>query len=121
MSSWIATKRPRWSDARCVENALYSAYGQRFVSPSTRQTTILVPFSRFKNRFQSDPGMLSELYMNSSTGQFVPLSAVSKFTTGIGPLTVNHTGQLPSVTVSFDLAPGVALGQAVNGIQDLAK
>ncbi|HET7215964.1 MAG TPA: efflux RND transporter permease subunit, partial [Terriglobia bacterium] len=74
-----------------------------------------------QDQFQSDPNMLSELYISSSSGQLVPLSAVSKFTTSVGPLTVNHSGQLPSVTMSFDLAPGVALGQAVNEVQGLAN
>ncbi|HET7841291.1 MAG TPA: efflux RND transporter permease subunit, partial [Terriglobia bacterium] len=74
-----------------------------------------------QNRFQSDPNMLSELYIRSSTGRLVPLSAVSKFTTSVGPLTVNHSGQLPSVTISFNLPRGVALGQAVSEAQALAK
>ena len=59
-----------------------------------------------RQQFQEDPGMLSDLYIRSSTGQLVPLNAVSKFTPDVGPLTVNHTGQMPSVTVSFNLAPG---------------
>lgn len=74
-----------------------------------------------RDRFQRDPGMLSEIYIRSSSGQLVPLAAVSKFSTGVGPLTINHTGQLPSVTISFNLMPGVALGQAVNEVQGLAK
>jgi HAE1 family hydrophobic/amphiphilic exporter-1 len=65
--------------------------------------------------------MLSELYIHSSSGQLVPLSAVSKFTTGVGPLTVDHSGQLPSVTISFDLERGVALGQVVGEVQNLAQ
>ncbi|HKV47833.1 MAG TPA: efflux RND transporter permease subunit [Candidatus Acidoferrales bacterium] len=104
-----------------VEDALYSAYGQRQVSPIYTSNNEYWVVMQVEDRFQSDPNMLSELYIHSSTGGLVPLSAVSKFTTGLGPLTVNHTGQMPSVTVSFDLAPGVALGQAVNGIEDLAK
>ncbi|MGH9572052.1 MAG: efflux RND transporter permease subunit [Candidatus Acidiferrales bacterium] len=104
-----------------VEDALYSAYGQRQVSPIYTSNNEYWVVMQVEDRFQSDPNMLSELYIHSSTGGLVPLSAVSKFTTGLGPLTVNHTGQLPSVTISFDLAPGVALGQAVNGVEDLAK
>jgi HAE1 family hydrophobic/amphiphilic exporter-1 len=65
--------------------------------------------------------MLSDLYIRSSSGQLVPLNAVSKFTTDVGPLTVSHTGQMPSVTISFNLAPGVALGQAVGEVQKLAS
>jgi hydrophobic/amphiphilic exporter-1 (mainly G- bacteria), HAE1 family len=104
-----------------VEDALYSAYGQRQIStiytPNNEYWVIL----QVEDQFQSDPNTLNDLYIRSSTGQLVPLSAVSKFTTSLGPLTVNHTGQLPSVTISFDLPPGVALGQAVDAVQNLAK
>ncbi len=104
-----------------VENALYSAYGQRLVSPIYTSDNEYWVVMQVQDRFQRDPGMLSEIYIHSSSGQLVPLAAVSKFSTGVGPLTVNHTGQLPSVTISFNLMPGVALGQAVNEVQGLAK
>ncbi|MGH7869060.1 MAG: efflux RND transporter permease subunit, partial [Candidatus Dormibacteraceae bacterium] len=104
-----------------VEDALYSAYGQRQVSPIyTTNSEYWVVF-QVQNRFQSDPEMLSELYIRSSSGQLVPLSAVSKFNTGVGPLTVNHNGQLPAVTLSFNLKPGFALSQTVSEVQSLAK
>jgi hydrophobic/amphiphilic exporter-1 (mainly G- bacteria), HAE1 family len=103
-----------------VEDALYSAYGQRLVSPIYTSNDEYWVVLDVQKRFQSDPDMLSELYIHSSSGQLVPLSAVSKFTTGVGPLTVNHSGQLPSVTISFDLARGVALGQVVGEVQNLA-
>src|SRR6185312_11662670 len=104
-----------------VEDALYSAYGQRQVSPIYTANNEYWVVMQVEDRFQSDPNMLSELYIHSSTGQLVPLSAVSKFTTGLGPLTVNHTGQLPSVTISFNLAPGVALSQEVGDVQNLTN
>jgi len=104
-----------------VENALYSAYGQRLVSPIYTSSDEYWVVMQVQDKFQSDPNMLSELYISSSSGQLVPLSAVSKFTTSVGPLTVTHSGQLPSVTLSFDLAPGVALGQAVNEVEGLAS
>ena len=104
-----------------VEDALYSAYGQRLVSPIYTSNNEYWVVLQLQNRFQSEPDVLSELYIRSSSGQLVPLAAVSKFTTGVGPLTINHTGQLPSVTISFDLAPGVALGQAVSDVQKLAN
>jgi hydrophobic/amphiphilic exporter-1 (mainly G- bacteria), HAE1 family len=104
-----------------VEDALYSAYGQRLVSPIYTSDNEYWVVLQVQQRFQSDPDMLSELYIRSSSGQLVPLAAVSKFTTSVGPLTVNHTGQLPSVTISFDLTPGVALGQAVSEVQNLAN
>ena len=104
-----------------VEDALYSAYGQRLVSPIYTANDEYWVVLQVQKRFQSDPNMLSELYINSSSGQLVPLSAVSKFTTGVGPLTVNHSGQLPSATMSFNLARGVALGQAVTEVDTLAR
>jgi HAE1 family hydrophobic/amphiphilic exporter-1 len=103
-----------------VEDALYSAYGQRLVSPIYTANNEYWVVMQVQNQFQRDPGMLSALYVRSASGSLVPLAAVSKFTTGVGPLTVNHTGQLPSVTISFNLAPGVALGQAVDDVQTLA-
>jgi hydrophobic/amphiphilic exporter-1 (mainly G- bacteria), HAE1 family len=106
---------------QAVENALYSAYGQRLVSPIYTANDEYWVVMQVQNRFQSDPGMLSGLYIHSSSGQLVPLSAVSKFVTGVGPLTVNHTGQLPSVTISFNLKRGVALGQAVSEIESLSR
>jgi HAE1 family hydrophobic/amphiphilic exporter-1 len=104
-----------------VEDALYSAYGQRLVSPIYTSNNEYWVVLDVQQRFQADPNMLSDLYIHSTSGQLVPLSAVSKFTTNVGPLTVNHTGQLPSVTISFNLGPGVALGQAVNEVQKLAS
>ena len=103
-----------------VEDALYSAYGQRLISPIYTSNNEYWVVMQVQDRFQRDPAMLSTLYIRSSSGALVPLAAVSKFTTNVGPLTVNHTGQLPSVTVSFNLAPGVALGQAVDDVQSLA-
>ena len=107
--------------AQAVESALYSAYGQRLVSPIYTSNNEYWVVMQVQKRFQSDPAMLSELYIHSSSGELAPLSAVSKFVTGVGPLTVNHTGQLPSVTISFNLKPGVALGDAVNEIQSLSS
>jgi len=99
-----------------IENALYDAYGQRQVS------TIYAPVNQYwvimelMPEFQRDPAALSQLYIHSTTGQLVPLRAVAKISRGVGPLTVNHFGQLPSVTISFNLAPGYALGTAVDDV-----
>jgi HAE1 family hydrophobic/amphiphilic exporter-1 len=100
-----------------IENALYDAYGQRQVS------TIYAPVNQYwvilelMPEYQQDPASLSELYIRSASGQLVPLRAVAKISRGVGPLTVNHFGQLPSVTVSFNLAPGLSLGTAVDAVQ----
>jgi hydrophobic/amphiphilic exporter-1 (mainly G- bacteria), HAE1 family len=99
-----------------IENALYDAYGQRQVS------TIYAPVNQYwvimelMPQYQRDPAALSELYIRSSKGQLVPLRQVAKITRGVGPVTVNHFGQLPSVTISFNLAPGVPLGTAVDAV-----
>jgi HAE1 family hydrophobic/amphiphilic exporter-1 len=67
--------------------------------------------------YQRDPAALSELYIRSSGGQLTPLRAVAKISRGVGPLIVNHFGQLPSVTISFNLAPGRSLGPAVDAVE----
>jgi HAE1 family hydrophobic/amphiphilic exporter-1 len=70
--------------------------------------------------FQRDPGAINLLHVRSRTGALVPLGAVATVTPMLGPLSVNHSGQLPSVTLSFNLAEGTSLGTAVNAIRDLA-
>jgi HAE1 family hydrophobic/amphiphilic exporter-1 len=103
-----------------VENALYTAYGQRQVS------TIYAPNDEYwvvmelADKYQRDPAALSLLYIRSSTGALVPLNAVANLATTVGPLSVNHLGQLPAVTISFNLRPGTAIGDAVQQINDLA-
>lgn len=103
-----------------IETALFTAYGQRQVSTIYAPNNEYWVIMELEPQYQLDPQMLSYLYVRSSNGQLVPLNAVASLTTSLGPLTVNHLGQLPSVTISFDLAPGVALGQAVDEIQKLA-
>ncbi len=104
-----------------IESALSDAYGSRQVStiytPSNEYWVIM----ELEPRYQSDPAALSMLYIRSSNGRLVPLSAVAKLTRGVGPLTVNHLGQLPSVTISFNLRPGIALGDAVTAVQNLQQ
>src|SRR5581483_3590578 len=103
-----------------IEDALYSAYGQRQVS------TIFAPNNQYRvvtelePEFQRDPGALSLLYVRGKTG-LVQLSTVANLTRTYGPLSVNHLGQLPAVTISFNLRPGTSLGDAVNEINDLAR
>jgi hydrophobic/amphiphilic exporter-1 (mainly G- bacteria), HAE1 family len=107
--------------AQQVEDALYTAYGARQVS------TIYAPNDEFwvieelEDKYQRDPAALSMLYIRSSTGNLVPLNAVASLSTSLGPLTVNHLGQLPSVTISFNLRPGIAIGQAVDQINELTR
>jgi HAE1 family hydrophobic/amphiphilic exporter-1 len=104
-----------------VEDALYYAYGSRQVStiyaPNNQYQVIL----ELEPKYQTDPSALSMLYVRSNKGQLVPLNTVATLTRGVGPLTVNHLGQLPAVTISFNLKPGVALGDAVNLVNKLAR
>ena len=107
--------------AQQIEDALYYAYGSRQVS------TIYAPNNQYKvilelePRYQTDPAALSLLYIRSSKGELVPLSSVAQINRNIGPLTVNHLGQLPAVTISFNVKPGVSLGTAVPVINTLAR
>ena len=104
-----------------VEDALSSAYGDRQVSTIYRPEDNYYVITELEPQYQRDPSVLSMLYIRSSNGQLVPLNTVAKVTQNLGPLTVNHTGQLPSVTISFGLKPGVALGDAVRQVEDLAR
>ena len=103
-----------------VEAAMANWYGRQQISqiyaPNNQYQVIL----GVGPEFQRDPSALSQLYVRSSSGQLIPLNTVAKATTSQGPLTISHTGQLPSVTISFNLKPGVALGDAVNTIQQVA-
>ncbi len=107
--------------AQTIEDALFSAYGSRQVS------TIFTPTNTYKvilellPRFQEDPAALSRLYVRAASGALVPLTAVTQETPGLGPLLVNHLGQLPSVTISFNLKPGVSLGDAVAAVDKVAR
>ena len=104
-----------------VEDALNSSYGARQVS------TIYAPNNAYRvivelaDEYQMDPDALSKLYVRANSGSVVPLNALASFTRTTGPLTVNHLGQLPSVTISFNPKPGVALGQAVEQVSSIAR
>jgi HAE1 family hydrophobic/amphiphilic exporter-1 len=96
-----------------LESALYAAYGSKQVStiytPSNQYWVIL----EVDPQYQRDPTALSRLYVRAAGGALVPLGSVAQITTGVGPLTVTHLGQLPSVTISFNPRPGVSLSEAV--------
>jgi HAE1 family hydrophobic/amphiphilic exporter-1 len=103
-----------------VETALYNAYGTRQVSQIYAPNNQYQVIMGVAPEFQRDPAALSMLYIRSANGKLVPLNALARVTTGAGPLSVSHTGQLPSVTISFNLKPGFALGDAVSQIQATA-
>ena len=101
-----------------IENALYDAYGNRQISTIYTPSNEYFVIMEVLPQDQRDPGALSKLYVSTGTagGRLIPLDSVAKLTRTAGPLSVNHTGQLPSVTVSFNLKPGVSLSEAVEGI-----
>jgi len=104
-----------------VEDALYSAYGNRQVS------TIYTPKNDYQvimellPQYQRDPNALYLLHVRSSTGKLVDVAAVTKPRDTVGALAITHYGQLPSVTIAFDTAPGVSLGEAVTRIDEAAR
>ncbi len=108
-------------NANQIETALSDAYGQ------TQVSTILTPNNQYwvimelEPQYQLDPTALNLLYVANQNGVLVPLGSVATLTQDVGPLSVNHSGQLPSVTMSFDARPGVALGQAVAEVQRIAR
>ncbi len=103
--------------AQAVEEALYSSYGSRWIS------TIYAPNNEYRvlmellPEYQRDLNDLSLLYIRSSNGHLVPLEGLARVSRTLGPLTVNHLGQLPAVTLSFNLRPGTALGPAVAAVE----
>jgi HAE1 family hydrophobic/amphiphilic exporter-1 len=104
-----------------VEDALYSAYGTRQVSDIYTPTTDYWVIMELAPEFQRDPNALSLLKIRSTSGKLVPLNTITKPITTVGPLAVTHLGQLPSVTISFNLAPGVAIGDAVEQVEEVAR
>ncbi len=104
-----------------VEDALSAAYGDRQISTIYAPNNEYRVITELEPPYQRDPTALSMLYIRSSSGRLVSLDAVSRLTQNLGPLSVNHSGQLPSVTISFGLRPGVSLGEAVNEVERLAR
>jgi HAE1 family hydrophobic/amphiphilic exporter-1 len=105
-----------------IEDALYSAYGSRQVSDIYAATNDYWVIMELLPQYQTDPTALDKLYVRSTTtGKLTPLSTVAKARTTAGPLAVTHLGQTPSVTISFNLAPGVSLGGAVDQIEQAAR
>ncbi|HEX4573525.1 MAG TPA: efflux RND transporter permease subunit [Gemmatimonadales bacterium] len=106
--------------AEQVEQALYNAYGSRQVSTIYTSTNQYWVVMELLPQYQQDLSALNLLYIRSRTGPLVPLASLATLKSTVGPLTVNHAGQLPSVTVSFDLKPGVSIGGAVADVQRVA-
>ncbi len=107
--------------AQQIQAALFGAYGQREV------TTIYAPANQYavilevEPRYQREQASLSKLYVRSSAGTLVPLDTLARLKRQVGPLSINHFGQLPAVTVSFNLAPGFSLGQAAEKVEETIR
>jgi multidrug efflux pump subunit AcrB len=100
-----------------IDATLYDAFGQRPVSTMYTQLNQYHVVMEVEPAFWQDPSGLRQVYVKASGGRLIPLSAVTHYQTSTAPLTVNHSGQFPSVTLSFNLPVGVALGQAVDAIK----
>ncbi len=106
--------------AQQLEDALSSAYSIREVSSIRAATNDYPVLLTVEPRFRRNPEALKLLEVRSASGKLVPLSTLVDTGTGVGPLSVNHSGQLPSVTISFNVAAGYSLGQAVDAVRELA-
>jgi multidrug efflux pump len=104
-----------------IDNTLYDAFGQRQVSTIFTQLNQYHVVLEVANNFQQNPEALKNIYVRSSTGQQVPLSAFTRFEPGTASLVINHQGQFPVVTLSFNLAPGASLDGATNAIERARK
>ncbi|HUO15451.1 MAG TPA: multidrug efflux RND transporter permease subunit [Verrucomicrobiae bacterium] len=107
--------------AATLDNALYDAFGQRQVSTMYRPLNQYHVVMEVAPQFQQTPEALNNIYLRSTAGTPVPLAAFTHFEPSNTPLAVNHQGQVPSVTISFNLAPGVSLGQATQAIENVQR
>ena len=107
-------------NANLIENALYDAYGPRWVSTIYGSVNEYKVLLELEPKYQADPRALSLLYFKNSNGKLIPLDTMAHVVTETGPQTINHYGQLPSATISFNLQPGASLGEVVKRIQELA-
>ncbi|MEO8746704.1 MAG: efflux RND transporter permease subunit [Rhodanobacter sp.] len=107
--------------ASTIQNTLYDAFGGQQISTIYGSTDEYYVMLQVDPKFQQNPAALDALYVQSSGGTLLPLASVAKITPGAGPLQVDHYAQLPAVTFSFDLAPGVSLGEVTQRVDDLAR
>jgi HAE1 family hydrophobic/amphiphilic exporter-1 len=108
-------------NAQQIENSFYDAFGPRWVSTIYAAVNEYKVLLELEPQYQADPRALSLLYFKSGTGALIPLDTLAKVKQDTGPQTINHYGQLPAVTISFNLKPGASLGDVVGQIQKIAK
>src|SRR5205823_13746177 len=104
-----------------LDNALYDAFGQRQVSTMYRALNQYHVVMEVAPQYQQTPEALQNIYLKSSNGTPIPLAAFTHYEPSNTPLAVNHQGQVPSVTISFNLAPGVSLGAATQAIENAER
>ena len=104
-----------------IEDALYTAYGTRQVSTIYSPANQYAVITEVEPQYQRGPEALSKLYIRSSQGPLIPLDSVVKVVRSVGALNINHFGQLPAVTVSFNLKPGFSLGEAADRINQVVR
>ena len=107
--------------AEAIERVLYDAYGSRSISTMYGDNDTYDVIMELPPQYQLDASKISLLYVRPSEGPLVPLSALADIGTGVGPSSVNHSGQMPAVTLSFGLKQGVALGPALDQVQKVAR
>ena len=107
--------------AQAIEDALDSAYGERQIS------TIYAPNDEYhvilevEPQYEANPATLALLYVRAQSGQLVPLDTIARLQRTLGPLSINHSGQFTAVTISFNVAPGVSLGKALDDVKQLSN
>ena len=104
-----------------IELALQSAYGSREISTIYAPNNDYAVFVELLKSFQQSPNALSRLYVRASSGDLIPLSTLARVEPGVGPIAVNHSGQFPAVTISYNLRPGVALSEALAAVERTAQ
>ncbi len=107
--------------AQTVDDALYSAFGQRQVSTIFTQLNQYHVILEVEPEYRRNPGAVATLYVPATDGRPVPLQAITHVTRASAPLTINHEGQFPAATLSFNLAPGASLGTAVMAVEDATR
>jgi len=108
-------------DPEKIANTLYDAYGNRRANTITVASEQYDVILEVASEYQRDPAALGNLYLQSTTGRLVPLSAVTRLTQTVAPLTVNHVGQFPAVTFQFDLRPGISLDAATKIVRKASE
>jgi multidrug efflux pump len=104
-----------------IDNALYSAFGQRQVSTMYKPLNQYHVVMEAQLPYQQNPDSLNQIYVRASSGLEVPLSAFIHYESGVTAQSINHQGQFPSVTLSFNLAPNVSLGEAVDAVREVER